>query len=125
MFIYLFIFIFNTRTKHFISDSGIYHHSYNLIYLFPLFFIILTFIIINDVTRGFTPDPSTWVWHGCHAQGAWVLLGCHAHGAWVWRGSRPKTPGSVLGSNMVVRPTLLESRKELSGGLKINSCGHV
>jgi len=124
LFIYLFL-SFNTRTKHFISDSQIYHHSYNLIYLFPSFFIILTSININDITQGFTPDPSTWVWHGYHAQGFWVLLGCHTHDAWVWRGSRPKTLGSVLGSNIVVRLTLLESSKELSECLKINSCGYV
>jgi len=53
MFIYFFIY-FNTRTKHFNSDSRIYHHSYNLIYHFPSFLIILTFININNITRGFT-----------------------------------------------------------------------
>jgi hypothetical protein len=47
-----FFFYFNTHTKHFISNSQIYHYSYNLIYHFPLFFIILTIIIINDITRG-------------------------------------------------------------------------
>jgi hypothetical protein len=53
----LFLFFFNTRTKHFISNSWIYHHSYNLIYHFPSFFIILNFIIIKNITWGFTSSP--------------------------------------------------------------------
>jgi hypothetical protein len=49
----LFIYI-NTWTKHFNSDFRIYHHSYNLIYPFPSFFEILTFININNIIQGFT-----------------------------------------------------------------------
>jgi len=52
----LFIYI-NTWTKHLNSDSRIYHHSYNLIYHFPSFFEILTFININNIIRGFTSSP--------------------------------------------------------------------
>jgi hypothetical protein len=48
LFIYIYI---NTWTKHFNSDSRIYHHSYNLIYHFPSFFVILTFININNIIR--------------------------------------------------------------------------
>ena len=52
VFSYLFILYFNTQTKHFNLDSRIYH-SYNLIYQFLLFFVILIFININNMTRGF------------------------------------------------------------------------
>jgi hypothetical protein len=34
--------------------------------------------------------------------------------------ARLKALGSVFGSGMIVKPTLLESGKELSEGLKIN-----
>jgi len=55
LFIYIYLFIYiNTWTKHFNSDSRIYHHSYNLIYHFHSFFVILTFININNIIRGFT-----------------------------------------------------------------------
>ena len=54
IYFYLFVIYFNTRKKHFNSDSRIYHHSYNLIYHFPSFFVILTFINIKNNTRGFT-----------------------------------------------------------------------
>jgi hypothetical protein len=37
--------------------------------------------------------------------------------------ARPKALGSVLGSGMVVKPTLFESGKELSKDLKINPLG--
>ena len=54
--VYLFIY-FNTWTKHFNSDSRIYHHFYNLIYHCPSFFVILTFININNITQCFTSSP--------------------------------------------------------------------
>ena len=57
LFTFLCLFIcfiyFNTRTKYFNLDFWIYHHSYNLIYHFLLFFVILTFININNITQGF------------------------------------------------------------------------
>jgi hypothetical protein len=59
LFIFIFNIYFNTWIKHFTSDSQIYHHSYNLIYHFLSFFVILTFININNITWGFTISVGT------------------------------------------------------------------